>query len=156
MRLLQRQVDTLANCERAAVLDRGRLGQVLRASAADVKAVLSRHSQEARKALQLFLRDRLCFTPMERDGRRGYRFQGEGTYNGLLSGEAFPPTMVAPYLKALRRSIGSRAPMPVPIESPILSVSLCRLQGTRSQRGPYLRPRVSVTFRLVLTSRASR
>jgi len=96
MRLLQRQVDTLANCERAAVLDRGRLGQVLRASAADVKAVLSRHSQEARKALQLFLRDRLCFTPMERDGRRGYRFQGEGTYNGLLSGEAFPPTMVAP------------------------------------------------------------
>jgi hypothetical protein len=54
MRLLQRQVGTLANCERAAVLDRGRLGQVLRARAADVKAVLSRHTQEARKALQLF------------------------------------------------------------------------------------------------------
>src|SRR4029450_4871918 len=42
--------------------------------------------------------------------------------------------LVAPYLKALRRSIGSRAPMPVPIESTILSVSLCRLQGTRSPK----------------------
>src|SRR5207245_9851180 len=99
--------------------------QVCKAIAADVKAVLSRHSEEARKALQLFLRDRLCFTPMERDGRRGYRFQGEGTYNGLLSGEAFPPTMVAPYLKALRRSIGSRAPMPGPYRiSYPLSVTL--------------------------------
>src|SRR2546428_5823772 len=72
------------------------------------------------------------------------------------SGQVNEIELVAPYLKALRRSIGSRAPMPVPIESPILSVSLCRLQETRSQRGPYLRPRVSVTFRVVFTSRALR
>jgi hypothetical protein len=95
-RSLEQQVETLADRDRVGALDHRRLAQIVRARAADVKTVLARHTPEARRALRLLLRDRLSFTPIEQDGRRGYRFQGEGTYDGLLSGEAFPLTVVAP------------------------------------------------------------
>ena len=82
----------------------------LKARLADTKALLSRHTPEARQMLPKLLVERLEFTPVEVNGRKGYRFTGAGSYGPLLDGETFSPTVVAPYLKALRRSIESRVP----------------------------------------------
>jgi len=68
----------------------------LKARLADTKALLSRHTLEARQMLRKLLVEGLEFTPVEVNGRKGYRFTGAGSYGPLLDGETFSPTVVAP------------------------------------------------------------
>jgi hypothetical protein len=41
---------------------------------------------QARQIVQKMLHERLTFRPEEREGRRGYRFIGEGNIMALLTG----------------------------------------------------------------------
>jgi hypothetical protein len=95
-RVLVSELETLGSVERASSLNLHRIKKSLRARLADTKALLSRHIPEAREMLRKLLVERLEFTPVEVNGRKGYRFTGAGSYGPLFDGEAFSPTVVAP------------------------------------------------------------
>ena len=92
-------LEAVANVECVTSLDTVRLKDELRARVADVKDLLAQHTPQARQMLRKLLNGKLEMTPVEIDGRRGYRFTGTGTYERLLSGEALETiarTVVAP------------------------------------------------------------
>ena len=47
---------------------------------------LGRQVPQARQIVSKLLADRLTFTPEDRDGRRGFRFQAIGTVEKLIAG----------------------------------------------------------------------
>ncbi len=78
----------LADGARLASLDAARLAKLVRAGAADVKALLGQSVPQSRQMLRKVLVGRLpCEGFVEAD-HRGYRFTGNGTFGKLLAGEA--------------------------------------------------------------------
>ena len=69
-------------------LDAKRLQRDLNAQATNVRGLLAKHVPQARQMLRKLLVGRLDVTPIERNGQKGYRFEGTGTYGKLLTGEA--------------------------------------------------------------------
>ncbi len=69
-------------------LDAKRLQRDLNAQATDVRGLLSKHVPQARQMLRKLLVGRLDVTPIERNGQKGYLFEGKGSYGKLLTGEA--------------------------------------------------------------------
>ncbi len=90
------ELETLGSAERASSMNVHGIKKSLKVRLADTKALLSRHIPEARQMLRKLLVERLEFTPVEVNGRKGYRFTGAGSYGPLLDGETFSPTVVAP------------------------------------------------------------
>jgi hypothetical protein len=56
----------------------------VRATVADVRALLGQHVAQARQMLRKLVEGRLDCTPYELNGQRGYRFTGRVTYRRLL------------------------------------------------------------------------
>ena len=83
---LTHELAALVDQGRLASLESRRLRQEPTRRVADVRELLARHEPGARRLLQTLLVDRLGFTPFEENGKRGYRFEGEATYGGLLAG----------------------------------------------------------------------
>ena len=79
-----------------ASLDGKRLEQELAARAADVKSLLGRHVPQTRQILRKLIVGRLTCEAFEKDGLRGYRFTGQGTYEHLLPGKRVPTYVVTP------------------------------------------------------------
>jgi recombinase-like zinc beta ribbon protein len=95
---LTRELEAVGAIEKAASLDFDEIKCDLRARVADVQGLLGRHRSQARQMLRK-LRTRIEMTPVVENGRRGYRFVADGSFERLLSGavlEALPPTGVAP------------------------------------------------------------
>jgi hypothetical protein len=94
------ELDGLAGLDRVASLDSKRLKQELKTRVADVKALLGRHTPQARQMLRKLLAGKIEMEPVAEDGRRGYRFRGKLTFERLLGGEALVEvtrlTVVAP------------------------------------------------------------
>jgi hypothetical protein len=93
------ELDGLAGLDRVACLDSKRLKQDLKTRVADVKALLGRHTPQARQMLRKLLAGKIEMEPVAEDGRRGYRFRGQLTFERLLGGEALDVTrltVVAP------------------------------------------------------------
>jgi hypothetical protein len=63
-----------------------RLAELARECVLAWRDALRRHVPQARQILQKVLRDRLTFTPEERDRQRGDRFTAEGSIFPLLVG----------------------------------------------------------------------
>ena len=84
--VLTHELAGLVDQGRLASLEGKRLRQELARQAAHVRDLLARHEPGARRLLQTLLVDRLGFTPFEENGVRGYRFEGQATYGGLLAG----------------------------------------------------------------------
>ena len=64
-----------------------------------MKALLGRHTAQARQVLRKLLTGKTEMEPVAKDGRRGYRFRGNLTLERLLSGGAMETTrltVVAP------------------------------------------------------------
>ena len=59
-------------------LDAKRLQRDLNAQATDVRGLLAKHVPQARQMLRKLLVGRLDVTPIERNGQKGYRFEGTG------------------------------------------------------------------------------
>src|SRR5437773_2774044 len=83
-----RELAAVDDGARLASLDGARLTKLLRAGAADVQALLGQSVPQARQMLRKVLVGRLPCEGFVEDGRRGYRFKGNGTYGRLLAGEA--------------------------------------------------------------------
>lgn len=67
--------------------------------------MLTRHTPQARQILAKVLRDKLVFRSEIRDGRPGFRFDGEGTITPLLTG------MVPAFAAAMSHSQTVASPM---------------------------------------------
>ena len=95
---LTRELEAVGAVEKAASLDCDQIKRDLRARVADVQGLLGRHTPQARQMLRKLL-TRIEMAPVVEDGRVGYRFVADGSFERLLSGavlEALPPTGVAP------------------------------------------------------------
>ncbi len=67
-------------------MERQKLEGLAREKARDWQTLLQRHTPQARQILAKVLRDKLMFLPEVQNGRKGYRFRGEGTIVTLLTG----------------------------------------------------------------------
>jgi DNA invertase Pin-like site-specific DNA recombinase len=85
-RELQAALNALDQRGELAKAEVSRLAELSRERVLAWGDTLSRHVPQARQILQKVLRDRLTFTPEERDGQRGYRFTAEGSIFPLLVG----------------------------------------------------------------------
>ncbi|HUP35639.1 MAG TPA: recombinase family protein [Candidatus Limnocylindria bacterium] len=86
-------VAELATWERlgdTASLDAERLKREVRARAADVRALLGRHVPQARQMLRKLLAAPIRLEPVTIEARRGYRFDGQLTFERVLGGLALP------------------------------------------------------------------
>jgi hypothetical protein len=81
------ELDGLARRDQVASLDHTRLKRQLVAKATDLRGLLTRRVPQARQVIRKLVVGRLAFTPFEEEGRKGYRFVGEGTYGRLLTGD---------------------------------------------------------------------
>jgi hypothetical protein len=89
---LVQELDVLVNRRAMIPTGAGGLAQALAAEVADVKALLGRTTPQARQMLRKVLgSSRIRCTPIEQDGRRGYRFEGHLVYDRLLTGVARLP-----------------------------------------------------------------
>jgi site-specific DNA recombinase len=85
---LVRELTGLQEMEKVANIDSARVQRDLKAQAESVRGLLSKHVPQARQMLRKLVNGRLQVTPIERNGRKGFRFEGQGTYGKLLAGEA--------------------------------------------------------------------
>jgi site-specific DNA recombinase len=76
--------------------DLQQLERQLRHRAADVRSLLLRRLPQGRAMLRALLVDRMTFTPVITAETRGYRFAGQGSYGGLLTGTTWPTTIGGP------------------------------------------------------------
>lgn len=81
-------LEIVSSAKRATSMDARRVKANLKSRLLHTKALLSRHLPETLQMLQKLLVKRLSFTPVNVNGRKGYRFAGAGSYGGLLDGEA--------------------------------------------------------------------
>ena len=61
-----------------------------------MRSLLLRQLPQGREVLRALLVDRMTFTPVITAGTRGYRFLGQGSYGGLLTGRTWPTTIGGP------------------------------------------------------------
>jgi site-specific DNA recombinase len=87
-RALTAELANLADAARIAALDVKRVQQSLRARVADVRGLLGRRIPQTRQLLRKLLIGRLECEGFVEPGGKGYRFRGEATYAGLLTGAA--------------------------------------------------------------------
>jgi DNA invertase Pin-like site-specific DNA recombinase len=73
-----------------ASLDAERLKRDVRARAADVRDLLGRHVPQARQMLRKLLAAPIRLEPVTIEARRGYRFEGQLTFERVLGGLALP------------------------------------------------------------------
>jgi hypothetical protein len=83
---LERELAALEHREHVSHLDRHNIEKLARQKVEDWQAVMTKRTPQARQVLSKMLRDRLVFVPEKRNGKMGYRFEGEGTILKLLSG----------------------------------------------------------------------
>lgn len=83
---LERELSGLERGQQVAALEVTRLEVVARQKALEWGPLMRRRTPQARQILAKVLRDKLVFRPEVRQGRRGYRLQGEGSVFKLLSG----------------------------------------------------------------------
>ncbi|HWT79989.1 MAG TPA: hypothetical protein VN648_14480, partial [Candidatus Methylomirabilis sp.] len=86
-KVLVQELAGLDDMTKVASLDAARLQRQLATHAADVRGLLYKHVPQARQMLRKVLVGRLDLTPIEQDGRKGYRFEGNCSYGKLLAGE---------------------------------------------------------------------
>lgn len=65
-------------------------------NAVDVRRLLGRHVPQVRQTLRKVLVGRLEVTPIELDGRKGYRVEGKGSYGPLGARETAATTSGVP------------------------------------------------------------
>jgi DNA invertase Pin-like site-specific DNA recombinase len=82
------ELASLEGLATAVSLDETRLRAELATRARDVRALLGGHIPQGRAMLRRLLAYAVKMEPIVRDGRVGYRFWGQLTYDRLLSGEA--------------------------------------------------------------------
>src|SRR5262249_20415822 len=80
------ELDGLVRRDQVASLDQTRMKRQLVAKATDLRGLLSRRLPQARQVIRKVVVGRLAFTPFDENGRKGYRFVGDGTYGRLLTG----------------------------------------------------------------------
>jgi hypothetical protein len=93
---LAAELDGLQAVAKVRTLDSARLKRDLAERVAETKGLLTRNTAQARQALRKLLEDRIAVEPVKQDGKRGVRFTGQGTFGGLLTGEAAPLMVVPP------------------------------------------------------------
>jgi hypothetical protein len=82
---LRAALDALKGARREIMtLDRPRLRRELRARLKDLRGVLGGNVAQTRQILRKLLVGRLTCTAFEEEGRRGYRFTGQGSYADVL------------------------------------------------------------------------
>ena len=86
--ILGNELEQLDRLTALARLDGARLKRALTAQASHVQALLGREIPQARQLLRKLLAGSIRCTPVQIDGRWGYRFEGQLVYNHLLTGEA--------------------------------------------------------------------
>jgi DNA invertase Pin-like site-specific DNA recombinase len=86
--VLARELEQLDRLTALARLDGPRLARSLTAEATHVQALLGREVPQARQLLRKLLAGAIRCTPVQVDGRWGYRFEGELVYGRLLTGQA--------------------------------------------------------------------
>lgn len=90
------ELEALHRSASVASLDWKRLERELTARAADIKGLLGRHVPQTRQILRRLIVGRLTCEAFAKDGQRGYRFTGQGTYESLLPGKLVPTYVVTP------------------------------------------------------------
>lgn len=106
---LSGELERLASAERVAALDVSQIKRDLAERVRDVRALLGRHTPQARQMLRKLLEGKIVIEPVIEDERRGYRLSGRLNVGRLLEGEVFralepavardgrnSPTVVAP------------------------------------------------------------
>jgi len=86
-RVLVQELAGLDDLAKVASWDATRLQRDVTACAADARSLLFKHVPQARQMLRKVLVGRLKLTPIDQNGRKGYRFEGYGSYGKLLAGE---------------------------------------------------------------------
>jgi len=88
---LAAELENLDRLGTVAAIDDARLKGELATYALDVRSLLGHHGSQARQMLRkLLVGQKITLTPVEVDGRRGYRFAGSGTYLRLMTGPDLP------------------------------------------------------------------
>jgi DNA invertase Pin-like site-specific DNA recombinase len=86
--VLARELEQLDRLTALACLDGPRLARALTRQATHLQALLGREIPQARQLLRKLLAGAIRCTPVQVDGRWGYRFEGDLVYGRLLTGEA--------------------------------------------------------------------
>ncbi|MDE3242652.1 MAG: hypothetical protein KGO52_08060 [Nitrospirota bacterium] len=82
---LARQLAELNDFENIASLDAKVLARNLQAKIKDVKALLGRHTPQARQILRKLIEGKVICQPVLEGGRPGYQFAATGTYGRLFN-----------------------------------------------------------------------
>lgn len=97
---LTEEVSKLGHLTSVVSIDAPQLKRDLRTRVADVKALLGRHTPQARQMLRKLLVGKIAMEPVAAARQRGYRVRGALAIGRLLTGEAFEPitgrTVVTP------------------------------------------------------------
>jgi hypothetical protein len=88
---LTRELENLAAVAQVASFDADRIKADLRARVADVKGLLARRKPQARQMLRKVLPGKIELTPVEENGRRGYRFTAQGTFENCCQEPSSKP-----------------------------------------------------------------
>ena len=83
-KILLQQLADVQEREKVVSLDTKRLAHDLRARLGDIKALLSRHTLQARQILKTLLEEPLVCEPFQEGGQSGYRFSGIANYGRFL------------------------------------------------------------------------
>jgi len=87
-RALEAELQRLAEVELVAKLDGAKVRADVMARASDIRALLGRHTTQARQILRRILVSKIEMKPVVKGGRRGYRFIGKLSVERLLTGVA--------------------------------------------------------------------
>jgi len=87
-RALEAELQRLAEVELVAKLDGAKVRADVMARASDIRALLGRHTTQARQILRRILVGKIEMKPVVKGGRRGYRFIGKLSVERLLTGVA--------------------------------------------------------------------
>ena len=82
------ELEGLQHLTSVATLDAGQLKRDLQARVADIRALLSRHTTQARQMLRKLLVGKIALDPVAQGRERDYRFRGALSIERLLTGEA--------------------------------------------------------------------
>src|SRR5262249_5015838 len=94
--VLRRELETLNRRADVAGQDGAALRQALRARVSDLQGFLGEHVAQTRQVLRNLLVARLWWEPFPEPERRGYRFAGRVSYDGLMPVEVSRAYVVTP------------------------------------------------------------
>jgi hypothetical protein len=83
------ELEGLTKAEEVASLDAEKIKTELQDRVRDVKALLGRHTPQARQMLRKLLDHKIVVEPIEKDGRRGFRLSGHLNIGRLLRREVY-------------------------------------------------------------------